>query len=311
MAKITIIGAGNVGATAAHLLALKNLADIVLVDVVEGLPQGKALDILESGPIEGFDHKIIGTNNYEDTNDSDIIVITAGIARKPGMTREDLLKTNASIVKGVVESAVKYSPNAILIVVTNPLDAMVYLAAKVSNFSKNKVIGMAGVLDTTRFKTFIAEELNINAKKIEAVVLGSHGDDMVPLISKTTVDGKPITDLLPAEKINKLVERTRNGGIEIINLLKTGSAYYAPVSSIVEMIDAILNDKKKLLPCAAYCGKEYGVGGYFIGVPAVLGRNGVEKIVEFDLDENEKMQFEKTVEHVKELCAEVDKLLTT
>ena len=305
MAKITVVGAGNVGATTAHLAALKKLGDIVLIDIVEGLPQGKALDILESGPVEGFDCRVIGTNNYEDTKNSDIVVITAGIARKPGMSRDDLLEINTKIVKSVTEQIVKYNPNCILIIVSNPLDAMVYAASEASKFPKNKVIGMAGILDSTRFRSFIAAELGVSVNKVEAMVLGGHGDDMVPLVRFTKANGKPITNLLPKEKINALVERTRNGGIEIVNLLKTGSAYYAPASSAVEMIDSILKDKKKVLPCAAYLDGEYGVKGYFVGVPARLGKNGVEEVIELELNEEERKQFQETASHVKELIEKV------
>jgi len=306
--KITIIGAGNVGSTIAHLIALKNLGDVVLLDIVKGLPQGKALDILESAPVEGFDCNVIGANNYAITKDSDIVIITAGVPRKPGMSRDDLLETNAKIVKSVTEQTIKYSPNCILIVVSNPLDAMVYVAAKISKFPKNKVMGMAGILDSTRLKSFIAQELNVSVKKVNAIVLGGHGDSMVPLINHASVDNKPITELLDKEKINKLIERTRKGGIEIVELLNT-SAYYAPASSVVEMVDSIINDKKKILPCAAYLNGEYGIKGYFIGVPVKLGKNGVEDIVKIELTEEEKQKFKKTAEHVKDLVDKADKLL--
>ncbi|MBS3097362.1 malate dehydrogenase [Candidatus Woesearchaeota archaeon] len=302
MVKITVVGAGNVGATTAHLLALKGLGDvIILIDIVEGLPQGKALDMLESGPVEGFDCRVIGTNNYEDTKNSDIVVITAGVARKPGMSRDDLLQINTKIVKSVTEQIAKHSPHCILIVVSNPLDAMVYVASETAKLPKNKVIGMAGILDSTRFRSFIAAELGVSVRKIEAMVLGGHGDDMVPLVSYTKVHGKPITGLLPKEKIAALVERTRKGGGEIVGLLKTGSAFYAPASSVVEMVDSIVNDKKKVLPCAAYLDGQYEINGYFIGVPAKLGKNGVEEVVELELNEEEKKQFKETANHVKEL----------
>lgn len=304
--KISIIGAGNVGATVAHLCALKNLGDVVLLDIIEGVPQGKALDMRESSPIECFDGDVIGTNNYEDTKDSDIVVITAGIARKPGMSRDDLLKTNTKIMKSVAEQVAKYSPNAILIIVTNPLDAMVWVAAEVSKFPKNHIVGMAGVLDSSRFRSFIARELNVAPKKVEALVLGGHGDSMVPLPGYSTVDGKAITELMDKEKIEALVERTRKAGAEIVGLLKTGSAYYAPGSSIVEMIDSIINDKKKTLPCAAFVDGQYGVNGYFIGVPAKLGKDGVEEVIEIKLTEQEKEAFKKTADHVKELVEKIE-----
>ena len=303
--KISVIGAGFVGSTTAHLLALKGLGDVVLADIVEGMPQGKALDIYESSAVECFSCNIIGTNKYEDTANSDIVVITAGIARKPGMSRDDLLEINKKIVKEVTENVVKYSPNSILIVVSNPLDAMVYVASEVSKFPKQRVIGMAGVLDSSRMKSFIAQELKVPPKKIKAMVLGGHGDDMVPLTRLVKVNGKPLKKLLPKEKIDAIVKRTREGGIEIVNLLKTGSAYYAPASSIVEMVDSIVNDRKKILPCAAYLNGQYGVQGLFIGVPVKLGRNGVEEIVEIKLKKEEKEMFDKTVEHVKSLVEKI------
>lgn len=298
--KISVIGSGNVGATTAHLLALKKLGDVVLLDIVEGMPQGKALDIYESSPVEGFDNKITGTNDYADTKNSDIVVITAGLARKPGMSRDDLLEKNTQIVSDVTSNVAKHSPDAILIVVSNPLDAMVYVAAEVSKFSKKKVIGMAGILDTSRMKSFIASELDVSSSKIEAMVLGGHGDTMVPLTRLVKVDGKPLSELLSKEKIDAIVERTRKGGAEIVSLLKTGSAYYAPASAVVEMVDSIVNDKGKILPCAAYLDGEYGVSGLFIGVPTKLGKDGAE-VVEIELDEEEKKDFGKTVEHVKGL----------
>ncbi|MEK6945994.1 MAG: malate dehydrogenase [Nanoarchaeota archaeon] len=307
--KISIIGAGNVGATAAHWIALKELGDVVLLDIVEGMPQGKALDLLESSPIEYFDADVKGTNNYEDTKDSDIVVITSGIARKPGMSRDDLISINTKIVKEVTQNAAKYSPNSIIIVVTNPLDAMVFVASKVSNFAKNKVIGMAGILDSTRFRTFIAKELDVSVEDVDAMVLGGHGDTMVPLPRYSTVNGIPITELMAQEKIEQLVKRTRDGGAEIVNLLKTGSAYYAPSAAAAEMVESILKDKKRILPCAAYCDSEYGVGGYFVGVPVKLGRNGVEKIIELKLTDEEKEMFAKSVEHVKNLVDVTEKFL--
>ncbi len=304
--KISVIGAGNVGATTAHLIALKKLGDVVLVDIVEGMPQGKALDISESSPLESFDDKIIGTNRYEDTSNSDIVVITAGIARKPGMSRDDLIDVNKKIVKEVTSNIVKHSPKCILIVVSNPLDAMVYVASKVSKFPKQRVIGMAGVLDSSRLRFFISEVLDVSPSKIEAMVLGGHGDTMVPLIRLAKFHGKPISDVLSKEDIDKLVERTRNAGAEIVSLLKTGSAYYSTASAIVEMIDSIVNDKKKILPCAAYLNGEYGVKGLFIGVPVKLGSKGVEEVVEIELNSEEKKMFEKTVEHVKSLVEKID-----
>ena len=307
--KITIIGAGNVGATAAHWVASKELGDVVLLDVVEGMPQGKALDLLQSGPIEYFNADIKGTNDYGDTKNSDIIVITSGVARKPGMARDDLISINTRIVKEVTQNASKHSPDAIIIVVTNPLDAMVYVASKISGFEKSKVIGMAGILDSTRFRTFIAKELGVSVEDVDAMVLGGHGDTMVPLPRYSTVNGIPITELMESDKIEQLTKRTRDGGAEIVNLLKTGSAYYAPAAAVAEMIESILKDKKRILPCAAFCDSEYNVGGYFVGVPVKLGRNGVEKIIELKLTDEEKEMFNKSVEHVKQLVETTEKFL--
>ena len=307
--KISIIGAGNVGATTAHWLAAKEICDIVLLDIVGGMPQGKALDLLEAAPVAGFDAEIKGTNSYEDTKNSDIVVITSGIARKPGMSRDDLISTNARIVKEVTQNAAKHSPNSILIVVTNPLDAMVYVASKVSGFPKQRIIGMAGVLDSTRFRTFIAKELDISVRDVDAIVLGGHGDSMVPLPRYSTVNGIPITELLPKDRIDAIVERTRKGGEEIVNLLKTGSAYYAPAASVAEMAESILKDKKRILPCAAYCKSEYGVGGYFVGVPVKLGRKGAEKVIELKLTLEENSLFKKSVEQVKNMAATAEKYL--
>ncbi|MCX7823257.1 MAG: malate dehydrogenase [Syntrophobacterales bacterium] len=303
--KITIVGAGFVGATAAHWAAIKELGDICLVDIIEGMPQGKALDLLESSPVEGFDAQIFGTNDYADTANSDVVIITAGLPRKPGMSRDDLLFKNAEIVKNVTEQVAKYSPNAYLIVVSNPLDAMVYVAYKVSGFPTNRVMGMAGVLDAARFRTFIAMELGVSVEDVTAFVLGGHGDTMVPLPRYSTVGGIPITDLLSPEKIEALVERTRNGGAEIVNLLKTGSAFFAPSASAVAMAEAIIKDKKRLMPCAAYCDKEYNVGGYFVGVPVILGGNGVERVVEIKLTPEEEAAFQKSVEAVKSLVSKL------
>ena len=308
-AKVSIIGAGSVGMATAHWIASKELGDLVLLDVVDGMPQGKALDLLQASPVEGFDSDIKGTNSYEDTKNSDIVIITSGVPRKPGMSRDDLISINAKIVKEVTQNVVKYSPNCILIVVTNPLDAMVFVASKVSNFPKNKIIGMAGILDSTRFRTFIAKELEVSVEDVDAMVLGGHGDTMVPLPRYSTVNGIPITELLPKEKIDALVERRRKGGEEIVNFLKTGSAFYAPGASIAEMVEAIVKDKKRILPCAAYCNAEYDVGGHFVGVPVKLGRNGVEKVMELKLSDEEKESFRKSVEHVKSLVEATEKFL--
>ena len=298
--KVTIVGAGNVGATAGQRIADKELADVVLIDIIEGVPQGKALDLAESGPIEGYDCRITGTNNYKDTANSDIVVITAGIPRKPGMSRDDLLKTNCGIVKGVTEEVVKNSPNCIIIVVSNPLDAMVQTAYRVSGFPKQRVMGMAGVLDSARFRTFIAMELNVSVDNIHAFVLGGHGDTMVPMPRYSTVAGIPITDLLPKETIDRLAQRARDGGAEIVGYLKT-SAWYAPSAAIVEMVDAILKDRKKILPCAAFLEGEYGINGLFVGVPVKLGKRGIEQIIEINLTLEERAALQKSAAAVKEL----------
>lgn len=298
--KVTVVGAGNVGATAGQRMVDKQLADVVLIDIIEGVPQGKALDLAESGPIEGYDCKLTGTNDYKDTANSDLVVITAGIPRKPGMSRDDLLKTNYGIVKGVTEQVVKNSPNCIIIVVSNPLDAMVQTAYRVSGFPKERVIGMAGVLDSARFRTFIGMELNVSVENIHAFVLGGHGDTMVPLPRYSTVAGIPITELMPKETIDRLVERTRNGGAEIVALLKT-SAWYAPASAIVEMADAILNDRKKILPCAAYLDGEYGISGLYVGVPVKLGAKGIEQVIQITLTLEERAALQKSAAAVKEL----------
>jgi len=303
--KITVVGAGFVGATAAHWIAAKELADVVLTDIIEGMPQGKGLDLLEAGPVEGFDVNVVGTNDYADSADSDVVIITAGLPRKPGMSRDDLLAKNAGIVKAVTEQIAKYSPNAFLIVVSNPLDAMVYVTHKVSGFPTNRVMGMAGVLDAARFSAFISLELGVSVKDINAFVLGGYGDTMVPLPRYTTVSGIPITDLLSKERIDALVERTRSGGGEIVGLLKTGSAFFAPSASAVQMAESILKDQKRILPCAAYCDKEYGVGGYFVGAPAMLGANGVEKVIEIQLTAEEKTLFDKSVTAVRELVKKI------
>ena len=301
--KITVVGAGFVGATAAHWAAAKELGDVVLVDIIEGMPQGKGLDLQEAGPVEGFDAQVIGTNDYADTAGSDVVIITAGIPRKPGMSRDDLISTNTNIVKAVTEQVAKHSPDAFLIIVSNPLDAMVYVAHKVSGFPSKRVVGMAGVLDSARFRTFIAMELGVSVKDIQTFVLGGHGDTMVPLPRYTTVSGIPIPDLMSQERIDALVERTRKGGGEIVSLLKTGSAFYAPSAAAVQMAESILKDQKRILPCAAYCDKEYGVGGYYVGVPVMLGANSVEKVVEIQLTTEEKAMFDKSVAAVKELVA--------
>ena len=299
--KVTVVGAGNVGANCALRIAGKELADVVLVDVVEGVPQGKALDILQSGPVEGYDVMVTGANDYEPTANSDVVIITAGFPRKPGMSRDDLLLANYEIVKSATEQVVKYSPNAILILVTNPLDAMCWVAQQVSKFARNRVIGMAGVLDTARYRTFIAMELGVSVENITALVLGGHGDTMVPIVRLTTVGGIPITELLSAERIAALVDRTRNGGAEIVKFLKTGSAYYAPSAAAVEMAESILKDKKKVLPCAVLLEGEYGYNGLYVGVPVKLGANGIEKIYEVALNADEKAQLDKSAASVKEL----------
>jgi malate dehydrogenase len=304
--KITVVGAGFVGATAAHWAAAKELGDVCIVDIVEGLPQGKGLDLLQASPVEGFDSRVVGTNDYADTAGSDIVIITAGLPRKPGMSRDDLLAKNSAIVKSVTEQVVKYSPEAILIIVSNPLDAMVYVAHKTSGFPTNRVVGMAGVLDSARFRAFIAQELDVSVEDINAFVLGGHGDSMVPLPRFSTVAGIPLPELLPADTIEAMVDRTRNGGAEIVGLLKTGSAFFAPSASAVQMAESMLKDKKRILPCAAYCDKEYGVGGYFVGVPAKLGGNGVEEVIEINLLPEEKAHFQQSVDAVKKLVAKMD-----
>ena len=299
--KVTVVGSGNVGASCAVRLASKELADVVLVDIVEGVPQGKGLDILEGGPVLGSDAKVTGANDYAPSAGSDIVVITAGFPRKPGMSRDDLLWANYEIVKDCVEQVVKYSPSAILILVTNPLDAMCQVAYKISGFSKNRVIGMAGVLDTARYRTFIAEALDVSVENVVALVLGGHGDTMVPLVEHTNVSGIPLRELLEEATIQKLVQRTRDGGAEIVKYLKTGSAYYAPSAAVVEMVESILKDKKKVLPCAAYLEGEYGINGLFVGVPVKLGARGIEKIFEVKLNPEEKAALAKSAAAVQEL----------
>jgi malate dehydrogenase len=296
--KISVVGAGNVGATVAQLIAYKELGDVVMVDIIEGLPQGKALDLLEAGPVEGYDSQVNGANNYEATADSHIVVITAGIARKPGMSRSDLITTNANIVRAVTEQVIKYSPDALLIVVSNPLDAMVHLTKHVSGFPKNRVVGQAGVLDSTRFRTFIAQELNVSVEDTQAFVLGGHGDTMVPLPRYSTVAGIPITHLLPQETIDRLVQRTRDGGGEIVNLLKSGSAFYAPGAAVVQMVEAIVKDKKRVLPCTAYLEGEYGLRDIYFGVPVKLGAGGVEQIIEIELTADERAALQASAKEV-------------
>ncbi len=306
--KVTVIGAGNVGATAAQRLCEKELCDVVLVDIVEGVPQGKALDLTEAAPIEKHDAKITGTNGYEASEGSDIVIITAGIPRKPGMSRDDLIATNAGIMKAVTSEVAKLSPEAVIIVVSNPLDAMCHVAFEASGFPKNRVIGMAGVLDSARFRAFIAMELDVSIENTHAFVLGGHGDTMVPLPRYSTVAGIPITELMPADRIEAIVDRTRNGGAEIVSLLKTGSAYYAPASAAVEMAESILKDKKKILPCAVYLEGEYGLNELFIGVPVKLGAGGVEDIVEIKLTDAEKAALKISADAVTELKEVLKKL---
>ena len=301
--KVTIVGAGNVGATAAHWIAAKELADVVLLDVAEGIPQGKALDLLQAMPIEKRDVSIVGTNDYADTAGSDIVVITAGIPRRPGMSRDDLLHTNSKIMSDVVAKIVGGSPNAILIIVSNPLDAMAQAAFKKSGFPRERVIGMAGILDSARFRTFIAEELQVSVENVTAFVLGGHGDTMVPLSRYSTMAGIPITELIEPARLKELEARTANGGAEIVKHLKTGSAYYAPSAAAVEMVEAILKDKKKILPCAAYLTGEYGIEGLYVGVPCKLGARGLEKIIEIKLTPEEQAALQKSADAVKELCA--------
>lgn len=299
--KITVVGAGNVGATVAQRLFERGYADIVLVDIVEGLPQGKALDMLESGPVLGTDSTITGTNSYADTANSDVAIITAGIARKPGMSRDDLLFTNMDIVGGVAEQIAKYSPNCILIVVSNPLDAMAQQALDVTKFPRERVIGMAGILDTARFRTFLATEVNASVEDVQAYVLGGHGDTMVPLVQSTNVAGIPISQLLSKEVLDPIVQRARDGGAEIVGLLKTGSAFYAPSAAVAQMVDAIILDKKRILPCAAYLKGEYGIDGLYIGVPVKLGANGIEEVIEVALSEEERANLDKSAAAVTEL----------
>lgn len=303
--KVTVIGAGNVGATAAQRIVEKELGDVVLVDVVDGVPQGKGLDMFQSGAVEGFDMKIVGSNGYEETADSDLCIMTAGLPRKPGMSRDDLLKTNEAIVADCIGKVTRYSRDLTIIVVTNPLDAMCEVARRVSKLPKNKVIGMAGILDSARMRAFISMELNVAMSNVHATVLGGHGDTMVPLPRYSTVAGVPITELLPAERVEAIVKRTADGGAEIVKLLKTGSAYYAPSAAAVEMADAIFNDKKKILPCAAYLEGEYDIHGLYVGVPVVLGKDGIEKVIQLNLTPEEHAALKKSAESVAELCGKL------
>lgn len=299
--KVTVVGAGNVGATLAQRVLEWGSADVVLVDIVEGLPQGKGLDMQESGPVLGFDSQITGTNGYEETKDSDVVVITAGIARKPGMSRDDLLLTNQKIVGSVTEEIVRLSPDTIIVVISNPLDAMAQLAFHTSKFPRERVVGMAGILDTARFRTFLAQELAVSVEDIEAYVLGGHGDTMVPLVAYTTVGGVPVSELIAEDRLDAIVQRTRDGGAEIVELLKTGSAFYAPSAAGAQMVEAILEDKKRILPCAVYLQGEYGINGLYVGVPAKLGAGGVEQVIEVKLSQEEQAELERSAASVKEL----------
>ncbi len=309
MSKVTVVGAGNVGATVAQYVAEKDVADVVLVDIIDGMPQGKSLDLYEAAPLHGHDRKIFGSNDYKDTKDSDIIVVTAGIARKPGMSRDDLLKTNASIVQAVAKETIKQSPNAIIITVTNPLDVMTYLAWTTTKLPAQKVIGMAGVLDSARFQTFIAMELNVSVEDVRAMVLGGHGDLMVPLPRFSTVNGIPITELLPADRVEALCKRTRDGGAEIVALLKSGSAFYAPGASAAEMVEAVIRDKNRLLPCCVYADGQYGLKDVYVGLPTILGREGVKKIVEIKLTADEHSALKKSADSIRENINVMNQLL--
>ncbi len=306
--KITVVGAGHVGEHVAWFCAMKELGDVVLIDIIEGMPQGKALDMSQAVTLEGWDSRVIGTNDYADTADSDVVVITAGLPRKPGMSREDLLDANAKIVKAVSEQVAKYSPNAIIITVTNPLDAMTYLCQKVTGFPYNRVFGQAGNLDSARFRCFIAMELNCSVEDVQAMVLGGHGDSMVPLRSCTNVSGIPITQLIPEDRLEAIIQRTRVGGGEIVKLLKTGSAYYAPALASVEMVEAVLLDKRRIMPCSAYCQGEFGISDIYVGVPVLVGENGVEKIVEVQLTDDELAALQKSANAVKETVETMKKL---
>ncbi len=308
--KITVVGAGNVGGTVAQRLAEKDAYEVVLVDIVPGIPQGKALDITQAGPVCGYGTRVVGTNGYDETAGSSIAVITSGIPRKPGMSRDELLATNAKIVRSVVQELVSRSPNIILLLVTNPLDAMVHVARHVSQLPKSRVLGMAGVLDTARLRSFVAEELHVSGTEVQAMVLGGHGDTMVPLVRQTTVAGKPITDRLSQERLGALIKRTQDGGAEIVGLLKTGSAFYAPSAAAVDMVESIMKDQKRVLPCAMLCEGEYGLKDVIVGVPVTLGRAGGESIVEYELTAEERRALQASAEAVRELCGVVDRLLT-
>jgi len=307
--KITVVGAGHVGGTCAQRLAEMEIANVVLLDIEQDLSEGKMLDLVESAPIYGYDTRLVGTTRYEETEGSDIVIITSGVARKPGMSRDDLLRVNVGIVKGVTEWVVRHSPSAILLVVSNPLDAMTYVAHRVSGFARGRVVGMAGVLDSARFRAFIAMELDVSVESVQAFVLGGHGDGMVPLPRLTTVGGVPITEMITKARLDALIQRTRDGGAEIVRLLKTGSAYFAPSAAVVEMAESILKDKKKILPCAALCRGEYGVHDLFVGVPVKLGAKGVEQIIQIALTEEESAAFQKSATAVSDLCRAVDKML--
>jgi malate dehydrogenase len=307
--KIALIGAGNIGGTLAHLCALKGLGDVVLYDVIDGLPQGKALDILEAGPIEGYDVNLIGTTSYADIQGAEVCIVTAGVARKPGMSRDDLLGINCKIMRQVSESIAQYAPNAFLIVITNPLDAMVTLTKRMTGFPKNRVVGQAGVLDSSRYRTFIAQELKVSVHNVTAMVLGGHGDDMVPVRSYCQVAGIPIERLISAQRLEEIENRTRQAGGEIVALLKTGSAFYSPASAAIQMAEAYLHDRKQILPCAAYLEGEYGINGVYFGVPAQIGAGGVERVIELTLNDKEKQEMQVSVSHVQELIAAMDKVL--
>ncbi|HWO93398.1 MAG TPA: malate dehydrogenase [Dehalococcoidia bacterium] len=306
--KVTVVGAGNVGATLAQRLAERDYADVVLVDIVDGLPQGKALDLREAGPVVGYDSRVVGTNGYDETEGSDVVVITSGVARKPGMSRDDLLATNMGIVRGVTRQVVEASPDCVIIVVSNPLDAMCHVAFEASGFPRERVVGMAGVLDTARYRAFIADELNVSVEDVQAYVLGGHGDSMVPLTRYTTVAGLPIDRLMPQERIDAIVQRTRDGGAEIVSLLKTGSAFYAPSAAAAQMVDAVMLDKKRILPCATLLTGEYGIDGLYIGVPAKLGAAGVEEVIEIELTDEERSALRQSAEAVRELVEAMRRL---
>ncbi len=303
--KIALIGAGQIGGVLAQLAAQRELGDVVLFDIMDGVPQGKALDIQESAPVDLFDSRLTGTNKYEDLQGSDVVIVTAGLPRKPGMSRDDLLAKNVDIMKDVATNVKKYCAGAFVIVISNPLDAMVYTMQKITGFATNQVVGMAGVLDSARFRTFVALELNVSVEDVSAIVLGGHGDDMVPLPRFCSVGGVPLTDLLPQEKIQAIIDRTRVAGGEIVNLLKTGSAFFSPAASAISMAESYLKDKKRILPCAAYLNGEYGVSGYYMGVPAIIGKNGIEKVLEMKLNDAEKKLFDESLSHVKKLVAEI------